>query len=214
MISIMWTSVPATPDRFLDLPILLVLVPAAASILAAVLSARSARKSQTAEVEAQRIRNLEERLADRKFDVYAPMIKSYQEAFDRKGDFDQKTQDKFVRQISDFNAWIIIYGSDEAVRAFANLQQAAFHDAPGPVNLRLYADFVLAARRDMGDMGTALTPLDVMGGRVNDLYTGDPKYRRAFTVPFNEVCQGAAWQAPWLSKSEEVDVSMETPTET
>ncbi len=58
---------------------------------------------------------------------------------------------EMIERLSEFASWISIFGSDDAVKSFHNFMQGAFHAAPAPITLRLYADFVLAARRDMGD---------------------------------------------------------------
>lgn len=74
--------------------------------------------------------------------------------------------------------------------------QGAFHDAPGHITLRLYAEFVLAARRDMGDSSSQATPADVLGLRLNDLYK-DPKIRLIAELPFDELCREYDWSIPW-----------------
>jgi hypothetical protein len=46
------------------------------TVALALSAARSARKAQAAEHEAARLRALEERVAERKYDLYQPLVKS------------------------------------------------------------------------------------------------------------------------------------------
>jgi len=167
-----------------------------ASITGAVLAANSAREARVAEQEAARLQLLEQRLAQRKNEVYEEQIDLLGRMLapvGRRTDLDDaETMQKFQR----FSAWIGIVGSDEAVRAWSNLMQGTFHDAPSVVLLRLYAEFQLAARRDLGDPDTALTPTELMAVRINDLYD-DPIYHAAMAAPFVDVCASVDWPIPW-----------------
>ena len=97
-----------------------------------------------------------------------------------------------------FSAWAGIVGSDEAVRAWSNLMQSTFHDVPPVVLLRLYAEFQLAARRDLGDPDAILTPIELMAARIKDLYD-DATYHAAMVAPFADVCASVDWPVPWES---------------
>ena len=172
------------------------LVASVASLGGAVLAASSAKSAHAAEKEAARLQFLEQRLAQRKNDVYQEQIdllgRMLGPAEQRVGLDDAKTMQKF----QEFSAWIGIVGSDEAVRSWANLMQSTFHDAPPVVLLRLYAEFQLAARRDLGDPDTSLTAPELMAIRIKDLYD-DPIYFTAMTAPFAEVCTAHSWAIPW-----------------
>jgi hypothetical protein len=98
--------------------------------------------------------------------------------------------------LSDFGAWVGIVGSDDAVRAFHNMMQGAFHNAPAQVTLRLYAEFLLAARRDMGDNLSTLTGAELLGIRVNDLYD-TPENLDMARMSFDELCAKHGWNPPW-----------------
>lgn len=176
--------------------LLVATIPAIAAIGAAVLAARSARSSRQAELDAARIRNLEERLADRKYAVYEPMIEMLGQVLGPNSTAGSPIDSS---KISSFATWIGIFGSDEALRAFRNFMQGAFASAPGPIAMRLYAEFLLAARRDMGDRDSSVTANEVLGLRIKDLY--DSPTGRSALMPFDELCREEGWLPPWLQQT-------------
>lgn len=172
------------------------LVASLASIAGAVLAANSARNARVTEKETARLQLLEQRLAQRKNEVYQEQIDLLGRML---GPVDQRTgldDAETMQKVQAFSAWIGIVGSDEAVRAWSHLMQSTFHDAPPVVLLRLYAEFQLAARRDLGDPDTSLTAIELMAVRIKDLYD-DPAYYAAMAAPFSEVCAANAWTIPW-----------------
>ena len=171
-------------------------VPAIASIVAAVLSARSARKSRLAEMDAARINELENRLSERKYDLYRPMIDLLRKMMDTSKTGTTINQKQMQRDLSEFGAWINIFGSDEAIRAFHNFMQGAYHSAPPQVLMRLYADFILAARRDMGYQNTATTAQEILGIRINDIYES-PEMQAVASMTFMDLCAHHNWPIPW-----------------
>lgn len=150
------------------------------------------------EREGARLQFLEQRLSERKNEVYQEQIDLLGRMLgpeeQRVGLDDTDTSQKFQA----FSAWIGIVGSDEAVRAWSNLMQSTFHDAPPVVMLRLYADFQLAARRDLGDPDTTLTAVELMAVRIKDLYD-DATFFTAMSLPLPEVCALNDWEIPWMS---------------
>lgn len=177
------------------LPIAVASVPALASIVAAVIAGIYAKRARVAEAEAAHLRELENRLASAKFDVYKPMIELFRNILTPEG-AQAVGEDEIQSKTADFSTWISIFGSDEAVRAFHRFMQGAFYQAPGLVSMRLYADFVLAARKDMGYDDTDVTPLDLLGIRIKDIYEERANYEVA-TLPFAEVCEKYGWVPPW-----------------
>ncbi|MFB6773313.1 hypothetical protein [Streptomyces sp. NPDC056337] len=168
-------------------------LPALASIIAAVIAARSARVAKKSEIEAQRVRELEERISEKKYDTYKPMIDLFKDALDRQA-VDENTHRE---RISAFATWVAIFGSDEAIKAFHNFMQATYHSAPAPILMRLYADFVLAARRDMGYPDTVVTRKEILGSRITDAHT-HPLFVE-IDKPFMELCRDMHWTPPWPS---------------
>jgi len=175
------------------------LVASLTSIGGAMLAANSAKNARATERETARLQFLEQRLSQRKNDVYQEQIDLLGRLLgpeeQRLGLDDADTMQKFQA----FSAWIGIVGSDEAVRAWSKLMQCTFHDAPPAVMLRLYADFQLAARRDLGDPDTSLTPVELMAIRIKDLYD-DPDYFISMSRPFSEVCALNGWAIPWTQE--------------
>jgi hypothetical protein len=178
------------------IPLVIAAVPAVASIVAAILAAGSARASRAAEIEATRLRELEDRLAERRYDTYQPMIDLLRRLMDSAKTSAKVSQQETTAQLSKFGAWISIFGSDDAVSAYHNFMQGAFHDAPTTVAMRLYADFLLAVRRDMGDSSSKTTQAHLLGMRINDLYD-DPKFREVATLSFEDLCRRDNWEPPW-----------------
>ena len=152
-------------------PLFASMVAALGSLTAAFVAGRFAAKTRNAQSQAERVLELEKRLASSKFDVYQPMLELLREMiFDAAKTGKIIDEAKMVETMSKFGTWIQIFGSDEAVLVYHRWMQAAFHNPPPPVAVRLYAEFVLAARRDMGDPQTKVTMLDLLGIRLNDVY--------------------------------------------
>ncbi|NUR04594.1 MAG: hypothetical protein HOY79_51250 [Streptomyces sp.] len=173
------------------LPLLVAIIPAVASIAAATIAARAAKIAKNAELSAQHLRDLENRISEKKYDVYKPMINLIRDMLDRR----QIAEEDSRSRTSDFSTWVIIYGSDEAVQAFHNFMQAAYHDPPAKVLMKLYADFVISARRDMGYPETNVLQSHFLGMRINDLY--DSSMLRNVDAPLDEICREAHWEPPW-----------------
>ncbi|MBP1782031.1 hypothetical protein J3R08_001881 [Micromonospora sp. HB375] len=169
-------------------------IPGLAAVIAAIVAGLYARTLKTSDNKAQRIRDLESRISDRKYEIYKPMIETIAKMLDRRRV--AELEDDLPERLQHFAAWASIYVSDEALRAFRNFMQASYTNAPAPVFLRLYAEFVLAARQDMGLPETAITPEDLLGIRVNDLYAPGGLLW-VVREPFDEVCRLTNWTPPW-----------------
>ncbi|GGR02280.1 hypothetical protein [Streptomyces netropsis] len=173
------------------LPLALAMVSGLASIVAAVIAARSARGAKRAEIDAQHIRDLESRIAEKKYETYRPMINLFRDILDRHHPEEQELRER----ISEFSNWVSIFGSDDAVKAFHNFMQAAYADPPPAILMRLYADFVIAARRDLGYPNTGINRKHFLGMRINDIY--EHPLLQGVDEPFDELCREHGWHAPW-----------------
>lgn len=167
-------------------------IPALTSILAAVVAGVFAWRTRRADADAERVRELEGRISERKYAVYEPFINLFADVFSQRN---VPTQEILHKKLQDFATWISIYGSDEAVKSFHNFAQATYSDAPGPILLRLYGDFMVAARKDMGNNNTGVYREHVLGMRITNIYT----YPDIIDQSFEEVCERLDWQPPWLS---------------
>ncbi|MGH3833859.1 MAG: hypothetical protein ACRDRS_26045 [Pseudonocardiaceae bacterium] len=95
----------------------------------------------------------------------------------------------------DFATWIGIYGSDGAVHAFHNFMQAVYRNPPPAVLMRLYGDFMVEVRKDIGYPDTAVRREHLLGMRVTDIY----EIPDVIDPSFEEICARLDWQPPWLS---------------
>jgi hypothetical protein len=177
--------------------LLIAVIPAVASIVAAVIATRSAKSARLGQAETERIRDLENRISERKYETYRPMLQMLGDAFNQEK-LKQLAADpaKNIDRFGDFTTWITIYGSDEAVRAFHNFTQSASYDPPDLVSVRLIADFILAARKDIGYRDTDVTKTQLIAMRIKDFYDED-KFKTAMTLPLDEVCEREGWIPPW-----------------
>jgi hypothetical protein len=129
-------------------------------------------------------------------EVYQPILDYLRESLD---DADNIDVEVMKEKLGAFSGWVAIVGSDEAVRAFGHYMQGGFSDAPPLILMRLYAEFQLTARRDLGDPESELNPMDVWTMRINDLLTEEGKVLRdTLTLPFGRACAMHAWRCPWL----------------
>lgn len=180
------------------LTLLLVAIPALAAVTAAIVAGRYAKASKASEVSAQRLRDLEQRISERKFDMYKPVIEMYATIFSKDETEKARALKQVPKELPKFTTWIGVYGSDEAIRAFHNVMQGSFSSAPPKIAIRLYAEFLIATRRDIGYRDTLVTARDLLGLRINDLYQSDD-YSWLLTAPFDEVCARFEWSPPWLN---------------
>lgn len=178
------------------LPLIIGLAPAVAAIVAAVLAGRATKRAGTIQRENARIQLLEERVAGKKYDVYKPMLEMLASMLD-PATRDAITTDKFREETTSFSTWISVFGSDDAVLAWRNFMQSTYHGAPPHVLFRLYAEFSLAARRDLGDPDTSLTAVEIVGIRIKDLHGNDKAFLEALAKPFPEVAARNDWKIPW-----------------
>jgi hypothetical protein len=180
--------------------VVVAVVAAAASLVATLIAARAQASVQEATADAARLRELEARVAERKYETYKPMLDYLHLSVAGGVDFPSLTEDEqrnYRTMVHDFGTWISIFGSDEAVRAYQRHTQATFHGPPPiPVLFRLWIDLLLAARRDMAHPETTSTPDDVMGIRIRDVYTSELAVD-ACTLTVDELCEKYDWTAPW-----------------
>lgn len=167
---------------------------AVAAIASAILAGLFAKSTKKAEIQAESIRDLEKRISDKKYEVYKPAIDLIG-AMMTPGRAKKVGQQEVVDKLSEFASWVSIYGSDDSVNAYRKFAQAAYSGgAPTPVMMRLYADFILEARRDMGYPDTSITPTDLLSIRITDIYKSNFSH---IDLPFDDLCQLEGWVPPW-----------------
>ena len=177
------------------LPVMASIVAAVGSVAAAVVAARSAGRTRDAQLQAEHALELEKRLAASKAEVYEPMVELFRGMLDAAKNPKQQTNErKLIETLSKFTAWTQVYGSDDVLREFHKLMQAAFHDAPAEVFMRLYAQFVLAVRRDLGDPRTEVTLTELLGMRISDVYE---KMASMLDLDERAFFAQQSWTPPW-----------------
>lgn len=174
-------------------------ISALASVVAAAVAGVFAWKTRRADADAQRARDLESRISDRKYETYEPMI-NYLRDLTQKGEIAKQAdpaseQTRAAEKFRNFSTWIGIYGSDGAVQAFHNFMQAAYHNCPPAILIRLYGDFMVEARKDMGYPDTVVQREHLLGMKVADIY----EIPNVIKPSFKEICERLNWQPPWLS---------------
>ncbi len=176
-----------------------------ASVLAAWYATRSARAAQQGELEAGRIRDLENRISQQKYETYKPMLDYIGNIFSQQQSEESRkaVADKAAvrKTLLDFSRWIVIYGSDEALRAYHNLFHGMTYDAPWVVQQRLMADFFLAARRDIGFAGSKAQQSELLtvALRLNDFYNQGDLTGKVMRLPLKRALKKAGWSPPWSS---------------
>jgi hypothetical protein len=176
-------------------------IPVVVAVLSALLAGYFARQTKGAEIQAQRILELEKRIAASRADVFEPMVEAVGKFWERtaktSGNLpDSWTEKNLLPAFSRFGHWVQIYGSDETVWLYHRFMQAIFADAPSTVIMRLLADLILAARKELGNPDSALNAVDIMGIRINDIYVNGVPMAWA-SLPESELYENEAWTPPW-----------------
>ncbi|HEX4092735.1 MAG TPA: hypothetical protein VHZ33_28795 [Trebonia sp.] len=170
------------------------------TIVASAVAAISARSDKKSELQAQRISELEDRISERKYEIYKPLIEMLGEVVNSDPNKALMDSSEVMKRLHEFFIWVSIYGSDESVIAFRNFHQAASNGVPPEIATRLYAELVLAARRDIARSDSRIGAVEIMAMKVNDLYSS-PDYYKIMALPFDEVCKIYGWTPPWSSSN-------------
>ena len=164
--------------------------------MAAAIAAFAAVRTNNATIASQRVIELEKRLATSRLDVFKPMLDGMAQMLEPSASpqVQAERQAAMLPALKSFATWVQIYGSDESVRVFHHFMHAAYHTAPPEVFIRLYGQFVLAARRDLGDSSTDVDLVDLLGIRLKDIYVGYADRLRLSDVDFY---REVGWAPPW-----------------
>lgn len=173
------------------------------AILGARTAGRTSRLQAALQGEIEKEKLLESRVGAVKREMYLPLIRALVAAMNtdqqnmsqrrgRKG----PQQDNLLTAITDHFPNLLTVGSDGAIRVFGHLMQAAFNDAPGTVFLRLWADFIMEARKDLRGTDTEIDALTLLSCKISDLYSNYDSFAAA-TVPLNQLAADVGWEIPW-----------------
>jgi hypothetical protein len=207
------TSSSSGPPTYVT--IIVAFIAAFASVVAAIIAARSAIRSKRLEAQAQRIRDLESRISERKYKAYEPFLEMIHNFFDhtergRAAIADPKAN---VEGFVEFAKQITTYGSDEAVEAYHKFNLASANAAPFSISMRLMADFLLAVRKDLSYPDTRIsgTTLIATTFRIHDFYQQGEDFRKIMTLPLSEACKIANWPEPWAFSPQPVAIQPPDP---
>ncbi|HEX5403727.1 MAG TPA: hypothetical protein VFX16_15655 [Pseudonocardiaceae bacterium] len=121
--------------------------------------------------------------------MYEPMV----DMLDRMFTSTDVPGDDEMRHKRRFDTWVNVYGSDGAVQAYSRFMRALPLSPPADLQFRLYADFLLEVRRDIGDPGTTVDRMQILGPRSANLAD-----RRNLTdADLDAVCERLNWTPPW-----------------
>lgn len=171
-------------------------LPTATAVLAALIAGLFAWRANQATIANQRVIELEKRLSTSRLETYKPLLEamaSYIMPADRRLT-DKRREQAFLEAMQNFITWVQVYGSDEAVRTFHRWMQASYASAPPLVALRMYGDFLVAARRDIGDSATTIERGDLLGIRIKDFYEGMVDDMKLSDEDFY---RKVGWTPPW-----------------
>lgn len=187
-------------------PIIVAIVSAVGAICAALIAARSARRAKDFELQANRILELEKRLAESRAKIFEPMVEAVERLWDHMAAGKPLDADTLktvaLNDIISFTHWVQIYGSDESVRVALRFMQAVYNSPPPNVLVRLLAELIVATRRDLGYQTTEIGPLEVLGMRITDAYTNE-EYRKDLSDPLEAVFARYGWTPPWSPNNPE-----------
>ena len=171
--------------------------PTITAVVAALIAGGFAYRASQATIANQRIIELEKRLATSRLETYKPLMEAIAAYFAKGATAkeEQRRNDRLMAALKDAALWVPVYGSDETVKAFHRIMQVAYSGAPGPIMLRTYGQFMLSMRRDLGDADTSVGLVDLLGIRINDIYSGG--LAADLQLSDDDYYRKHDWSPPW-----------------
>lgn len=176
------------------LQIVALAIPVLIAVFSAVWASRSAFRAQQAESDAARLRALEERTAQKKYELYQPFVSLLNDLLtpSRKEAASAGVENVMVN----FQGFVTMWGSDEVVATFFRWRTAASADPPAMVTMRLMADLLIAIRKDVAWPDTKAPGLHIVGMRINDL-PEHPEMVQALMLPWDKFLATQDWTPPF-----------------
>jgi hypothetical protein len=169
--------------------IVVAVIAAVASVIAAVIAGMFALASRRFEARLQRTDQARDRISEQKRTMCEPIV----DMLDRMFTSNDLPTDEELRHKRRFDTWVNVYGSDGIVQAYSRLMQGLPLGPPADIQFRLYADFLIEVRKDIGDPGTTVDRMQILGPRSANLSD-----RRSLTDPdLDAVCKRLNWAPPW-----------------
>lgn len=176
------------------LQIITLVVPAAVAVWSGISASASARRAQQAEADAARLRALEERTAQKKFELYQPFLTVVNDLLTPTRNAAATARMEDV--IADFQGFVTVWGSDEVVETFYRWRVSANVNPPNLVAMRLMADLLVAVRRDVAWPDTSVPTLHMIGHRINDIQD-HPEMVDAMSLPLSDFLATQDWTPPF-----------------
>jgi hypothetical protein len=153
--------------------------------------------------QAQKVKELETRIADRKGKLYEEIIKTLRPLLTPEEISEPSDSERVIAELKEHSTWIALYGSEDVVTAYHNIVSGAFSDPPPPLVIifRFYADLVIAVRRDLGYQDTKVTPDQVLDARSFNLYIEG--LWPALNLPLQQLYKTSNWAPPWKRAPEQ-----------
>lgn len=174
-------------------------IPVLVAVLSAVLAGWFAVATKRSELRSQRLIELERQSAATKADVFQPLAEGIGEMWEQTSQ-GQATPQWFEKHVmprfKKFMTWAPIYAADETVWAYHRYIQGIYSDSPPNILMRHLAELVLALRRELGHPGSKVTPLDVMGFRITDIYADGVGVSWA-RLSLDKLYEEEGWTPPW-----------------
>ncbi|PSL39645.1 hypothetical protein CLV49_3289 [Labedella gwakjiensis] len=184
------------------LQIVALVVPAVVAVFSALWATRSARRAQQAEHEAARLRALEDRVAQKTYEMYQPFLQAMGDILTPHRS--AAALKKFEDVMADFQTFVIVWGSDEAIEKFFRYRLAANSSPPVSITMRLMAEFLLAVRKDIAWPNTRVSAFHTIAMRINDL-PEHPELAEAMSMPLADLCRREGWEAPFDTSEGSLD---------
>ncbi|WP_454853307.1 hypothetical protein [Promicromonospora soli] len=162
-------------------------ISAVASLIAAVIAGVFAVHAKRLEARLQLSSSAHERVAEQKSMMYDSIIDMFEYMFDTG----EPPTAEHLKHKKKFDAWVPVYGSDGVVEAYTRYILWITNGAPGDLQFRLYGDFLLEIRKDVGDPNSRVSIRQALQGRLGNL--AEPAN---LTDPLEVVCRRLGWQPP------------------
>ncbi|MCM3521286.1 hypothetical protein [Curtobacterium sp. P97] len=176
------------------LQIVTLAVPVAVAVISSILASRAAGRAQHAEAEAARLRALEERTAQKKFELYQPFLTTLNDLLTPNRSAAALAGMEDV--ITNFQGFVTVWGSDEVIETFYRWRTSANLNPPNLVTMRLMADLLVAVRRDIAWPDTKVPTLYMIGHRIKDIHE-HPEMVKAMTLPLDQFLASQDWTPPF-----------------
>ena len=134
-------------------------------IIVVILSAIIAGLGYLYKSERDRREGVERQLSEHKYNTYMTLMNMYTDVMKASKTSKPLKPEDLVDRMQDLGKDLIIYGSDDVVKAFQKWVDAG---RKGQMSIKQFGELVVAIRRDMGNKRTKITHEEVLRQFIND----------------------------------------------